>query len=155
MGEIKKLKRSYEESSEVRKISEKAQELEKKIREAKKKADEFHRQIQGITKDTKYEVFIELSRKINALKKEQEAAFQKFIDLKNEFANLNTELKKKIEEFEALKLIFSKDREAQKIHREEKQKSALMDKIKAVEEKLKSKKKLTTEDLIALQGSSD
>lgn len=154
MEEIKKLKRSYEESSEVRKIAEKAQLVEKEIKESKKKADEFHKKIQEITKDTSYEVFMELSRKITALKKEQEDAFQKFIDHKNEYSNANHELKNKIDELQVLKLVFSKDKEAQKIQKEEKQNSIIKEKIKVVEEKLKSKKKLTTEDLIALQGSS-
>ena len=154
MEEIKKLKKAYEESSEVRQIAEKAHELEKTIRESKKKADEFHRKIQEITRDTGYEVFMELSKKITDLKKEQEDAFQKFIDHKNEYSNVNNELKNKIEEFQVLKLVFSKDKEAKRIDKEEKDKSFIKDKIKAVEEKLRNKKKLTTEDLIALQGST-
>jgi len=62
-------------------------------------------------------------------------------------------LKNKMEEFQVLRLLFSKDKEAKKIEKEEKEKSFIKDKIKAVEEKLKIKKKLTTEDIIALQGS--
>jgi len=87
MEEIKKLKKAYEETTEVRQIAEKAYHLEKEIRESKKKADEFHRKIQEITKDTGYEVFMELSKKITELKKEQEDAFQRFIDHKNEYSN--------------------------------------------------------------------
>lgn len=154
MEEIKKLKKSYEETSEVRQIAEKAQVLDKEIKDTKKKADEFHRKIQEITKDTSYEVFMELSRKINELKKEQEAAFQKFIDFKNEYANASHELNNKMDEYHVLRLVFSKDREAKKIEHEEKQKSFLKEKIKLIEEKFRSKKKLTTEDIIAMQGSS-
>ncbi len=154
MEEIKKLKKSYEESSEVRQIAENAHNLDKDIKESKKKADEFHRKIQEITKDTTYEVFMDLSKKITDIKQEQEAAFQRFIDHKNEYSNANQDLKNKLEEYNVLRLVFSKDKEAQKIVQEEKQKSFLKDKIKFIEEKLKSKKKLTTEDIIALQGSS-
>ena len=154
MEEIKKLKKSYEETAEVRQIAEKAHQLEKTIRESKKKADEFHRKIQEITRDTGYEVFMELSRKITDIKKEQEDAFQKFIDHKNIYADANNNMKNKLDEFQVLRLVFSKDKEVRKIEKEEKQQSFIRDKIKAVEEKLRSKKKLTTEDLIALQGSS-
>ncbi len=153
MKEIKELKKAYEESTEVRKISEKAHEVEKTIRESKKKADEFHKKIQDINKDTGYEVFMELSKKITALKKVQEDAFQKFIDYKNEYSNANNELKNKMEEYQVLRLVFSKDKEVRKIDREERQQSFIKDKIRAVEEKFRTKKKLTTEDLIALQGS--
>ncbi len=154
MKDIKELKKSYEESSEVRQIAEKADELEKQIKDSKKKADDFHKRIQDISRDTSYEVFIELSKNITVLKKEQEDAFQKFIDYKNEYSKISQELNNKMDEFGVLRLLFSKDREAWKIDREQKQQNIIREKIKSVEEKLKTKKRLTTEDLIALQGSS-
>ena len=154
MEEIKKLKRSYEESNEVRTIAEKASSVDREIKDSKKKADEFHRKVQELTKDTNYEVFMELSKKITILKKEQEDAFQKFIDFKKEYSLVNQELKNKMDEYQVLRLVFSKDQEARKIDHEEKQNSFFRSKIKVLEDKLRSKKKLTNEDLIALQGSS-
>ncbi len=155
MGEIKKLKRSYEESSEVLKIAQEANKIDKEIRESRKKADEFHRKIQEITKDTTYDVFIALSKKITELKKEQEDAFQKFIDLKNEYAEASHELKNRMDEMYVLRGVFSKSKEVRKEQQQEKQRSILREKFKAVEEKIRGKKKLTTEDLLVMQGSSD
>ncbi len=154
MEEIKKLKKSYEESNSVREIAEKASTVDREIKESKKKANEFHKKIQDLTKDTNYEVFMELSKKITVLKKEQEAAFQKFIDHKKEYSSVNQELKDKMDEYQVLRLVFSKDKEAKKIDHEEKQKSFFKDKLDYLENKLKNKKKLTNEDLIALQGST-
>ena len=155
MEEIKKLKKSYEESSEVLQIAEKANELDKEIRESRKKADDFHRKILDMTKDTKYDVFIELSKKINLLKKEQEDAFQKFIDHKNEYSDANRELRNKLEELQALNMLFNRDKEFKKLKLDERHKQIIREKSKAVEEKIKNKKKLTTEDVIAMQGLSD
>ncbi len=155
MEEIKKLKKEYGESTEVIQIAKKANELEKEVREVKKRADEFHRKIQEITKDTNYEVFMELSNRITSLRKEQEEAFQKFIVHKTEFSRVNHELKNLFEEFQVLRLVFSKDREAKKIDQQERENKIIDEKIKKVEEKLKTKKRITTEDLIALQGFTE
>ncbi len=153
MEEIKKLKKVYEETSGIREISEKEQSLESEIRESKKRADEFHKKIQDITKDTSYEVFMELSKKITELKKEQEDAFQKFIDFKNEASSLIKDLNNKQQDLGVMRLVFHKDKEVRKIQREEREKSILKANVRKVEEKLKTKKKLTTEDIIAMQGS--
>src|SRR3989344_5967248 len=155
MEEIKKLKKAYEESSEVATISEKAEGLEKEIRESKKRADEFHKRIKELTKDTSYEVFIELSKRINERKKEQEQAFQNFIDLKNECSSVFRDLKNTQDELNVLRMVFSKDKEAQREVKKEQEKQIIEEKTKKAEEKLKSKKKLTNEDLIALQGFND
>ena len=155
MGEIKKLKKVYEEYSEVLKIAGKASAIDKEIKESRKKADGFHRKILEITKDATYEVFIELSKKINELKSEQEAAFQKFIDHKNEYAEVNNEFKNRMEELQVFERIFSKTKEAAKLKKEERDMAIIKEKTKIVEEKIKNKKKLTTEDLLAMQGSND
>ncbi len=155
MEEIKKLKKSYEESAEILKIAQKTNEIDKKLKESRKKADEFHKKIQETTRDTSYDVFLELSKKITELKKEQEDAFQKFIDHKNKYSEANTQLKSKLDEQYVLSLLFNKNQEVRKIDHEEKQKSFFKEKFRAIEEKLRSKKKLTTEDLISIQGSSD
>src|SRR3989344_4240703 len=155
MEEIKKLKKAYEESSEVATISEKAEGLEKEISESKKRADEFHKRIKELTKDTSYEVFIELSKRINERKKEQEQAFQNFIDLKNECSSVFRDLKNTQDELNVLRMVFSKDKEAQREVKKEQEKQIIEEKTKKAEEKLKSKKKLTNEDLIALQGFND
>lgn len=155
MEEIKKLKKSYEESSEIAKVGEKADLIDKEIKESRKKADEFHRRILETTRDTTYDVFIEISKKINDLKSEQEAAFQKFIDHKNEYAGISQDLRNRLEEMQVLEKIFGKNRELIKIKQEERERNIIREKTKVIEEKIKNKVKLTTEDIIALQGSID
>ena len=155
MDEIRKLKKSYDESSELREIGEKAVNIDKEIKEARKKADEFHKKIQDITKDSTYDNFMELSKKITELKKVQEEAFQKFIDHKNDYSKLNQELKTKLDELMKVKDEINKDKELQRRIHEDKTRKILRENSREVEEKLKTKKKLTTEDLLKYQGTEE
>src|SRR3989338_8204392 len=152
IGELKKLKKSYEESSEVMKIAETAASLDREIRETRRIADDFHRRVGEIMDDTTYDVFIDLSKKINDLKKEQEAAFQKFIDCKNEYSSFSRELRNRMGEMQVLDKVFSKNRVMMELRKEEDTKDIIMEKTRIAEEKIKLKKKLTTEDILALQA---
>ncbi len=154
MEEIKKLKRVYYESSKIFEIANQANKVHKQIIDAKKKANEFHKQIQESAKDPFYNVFIELSKKITETKTLQEQAFQTFIDYKNKYAKHNVDLKKNIDTLEMLNRVLNKNKEVKKLKELEKNRKIINEKTKLVEEKIKNKKKLTTEDLLVLQGKN-
>ena len=148
MKQINDLKRSYGEAPELNEILEKSKKISKEITETKKKADEIHQKIIEYTKDKGYNAFIELSKKINEIRKMQEDAFQKFINFKNEYINANNELRKILEHIK-------NNKEKNIIKKQEKEERILdiiKKKVEFVEQKLKQKKKLTTEDIIAYQG---
>ena len=155
MLEINKLKKTYGETSEIKEIADKASGIDKEIKEARKKADEFHKKIQGIIKDSTYDNFMDLSNKITELKKVQEDAFQKFIDHKNEYSKLNMELKTRLDEVNLFKDEINKNKDLQKQLHNDKQRRMLKEQSKQVEEKIKSKKKLTTEDILKFLGSEE
>ena len=72
-----------------------------------------------------------------------------FIKMKNEFVKISTFLKAKIVgQKNASKENYSKDHHQKTTKNDE----ILKKRIETVEEKLKAKKKLTTEDFLALQG---
>lgn len=152
MEEIKKLKRVYGETSVVLKIAGETSNLYREIRAARKKANEFHRQVQESARDSSYFIFAELSKKITETKTLQEQAFQTFIDYKNKYGKNNLELSKRLETLDMIGRVLNKNKEVKKMHEIEKNNKILKEKTKVVEEKLKTKKMLTTEDLIVLQG---
>ena len=80
MEEIKKLKKVYDESSEVVEISEKINLLSQELRISRTKANEFHKKIIEAINDKPYSNFIKLTKQITELKKEQESAFNKFVE---------------------------------------------------------------------------
>ena len=148
MKQINDLKKSYAESPELNEILEKSKMISAEITETKKKADEIHQKIIEYTKDKGYSTFIELSKKISEIRKQQEDAFQKFINFKNEYINASNELRKLLEHI--------KNNKNKNIVKSQEKESRIMDiikkKVEFVEQKLKQKKKLTTEDIIAYQG---
>ena len=151
MEEIKTLKKTYEEVAEVAEISKKVRKLDEEIKDYKSKADGFHKQIKDLMKDKNYSQFMGLSKEIVKIKKEQEDAFQKFIDYKNEYNKLGLVLKvSKPKKKRHKKTVVKTDNTQKKRNKE-----LLKKKSKEVEEKLSKKKKLTTDDLIAFQGASD
>jgi len=152
MEQIKKLKRAYDESEEVVKISEKINALSDEIAKSKKKADEFHKRIIDYTKERPYSKFIEMTKKITHLKKEQEEAFNKFIKLKNLYYKQHKLLKINQQELEKIRKKLDKAKLLKIVEKKEMAKEILRQKTKAVEEKIKQGKKLTTEDLIAFQS---
>lgn len=153
MEEIKRLKKSYSEFSGIMKIEEESKKLSSAIKESRKKANDFHKRIQELTKEGSYGEFMELSKKITDLKKVQEDAFNKFIEFKNKYLQLSQEFKKKQEEAKPFQEQIEKEHESQKFQQQEKQIKILKQKTEQVEEKIKKKKKLTTEDILAFQGA--
>ena len=153
MGEINRLKKSYAEFSSVMKIEDEAKKISDSIKASRKKANEFHKQIQDLTKDATYGAFMDLSKKITELKKVQEDAFNKFIEFKNKYLQLNQDYKKKQEEAKPFQAELEKEHDNHKVQQQEKQTKILKQKTEQVEEKIKKKKKLTTEDILAFQGT--
>ena len=152
MEEIKKLKRVFGESSEVMTIAKEAEQIELAIKDSKKKANEFHKKIMHAVKDVGYDQFIQLSTKINSLKKEQENAFQMFIESKKKFIEINRDYKEKAERLEMFRLVFSKDKKMKIAIKEENNNEVIERNSQQVEAKLKSMKRITTEDLLKIQG---
>jgi len=152
MEEIRKLKKAFDGSSEIFEIAKKVGELETKIKESRKKADEFHKKIREITKDANYDSFLNLSSKITVLKKDQEDAFQNFIESKKKYGDISRIFRDKSEKLEMLKLVFSKEKKTSGSIKESNNHTTIEMNSQKVEAKLKSMKRITTEDLLKIQG---
>ncbi|MBS3163216.1 hypothetical protein J4427_00825 [Candidatus Woesearchaeota archaeon] len=152
MKRLNALKSIYRESK-IKELIEHIDKLNKQLKESRKKANEFHKKIIATAVDTNgYATFIDLSRKINDLRTEQENAFSKFIEYKKEFLKVNDLLKNLLKQSNEVstKLNEVKHKEAQR--KEESIRQIIRQKTQNVLEKFKKKKKLTTEDIIILQG---
>ena len=148
MKQIKQFKKQLGDASEVQSLFKELKELSDKITETKRKAEEFHNKIKETIKTQhNYSEFIEVTKKINALKKEQEQAFKNFIDSKEKFSKVNEDLKKKLKEAKEIgdEIIGKNKRETDHM---------LEQKTREVEEKLKTGKKLTTQDLMVFQSNN-
>lgn len=155
MKQINSLKRQQVEAKDVMGTFDKLEKLSKQIDEAKAKAEGFHQQLKDRLNQNKkgYGEFMDISKRINELKVTQEKAFENFTKYKREFSEVNKLLRDKAAMKDAEKRAKAKRRTDEKRARQDIEKQKLKEKADAVEEKLKEKKVLTTEDLIAFQGS--
>ena len=95
----------------------------------------------------------ELGKTLGMTPEQQEEAYQTFIALKQEYQQLASQRKQ--QQYQR-KTTHERKKQFRVLHeqqRKEQEKKLILEKSKQVEAKLKTKKKLTTEDLIAFQGA--
>lgn len=153
MSEIKRLRALYSETSQVNTIVEQISLVSKQLDEKRKLADEAHNRLKSFRSKNKegYDSFINLSRNINLLKKQREDAFRNFLDFKKQFVQINNSLKEKLGSLKRIQVSLDAFKKKSSAKKRIKEDLLLQEKTKFVEEKLKSGKKLTTEDLVVFQ----
>jgi uncharacterized coiled-coil DUF342 family protein len=151
--EIKGMKKELDEMKSKSKVSDELKAVSSETNTLKKKANTFHKDIQKMAKESQdaHELLIIKSNEVDELKKKEEEAYQKFIELKTEYLKLSGEMQEKSKVFqENRQKIDGANREAsKKKHLEEQE--VMREKTKEVEEKISKRKKLTTEDLLVMQ----
>lgn len=154
MEYIKQLKKMYDQTKVASNILIEMDKVSKEINEHKQKSKECHSKIYDCyykNKQSKKD-FKTLSYKITTFNSLQEEAFNTFIRLKEHYAEINKNLKDKLNENARIaKLLFQSKKQAQQ-KKADSNKKIIEDKMKRAEEKLRSRKKLTNEDLLAFQG---
>jgi phosphoserine phosphatase len=154
---IKAKKKELKGANDIKEIDRKMHEIFEELDMYNKIRNISHSKVQAIAKNSQFKhlSMIEESQKIDELKAKEEEAFNKFKELKAKYKEkadeLRIELAKQGEVGKALGMHNQEQREAS--HKE--QRRTLADKRRDVEEKLKNKGKLTTEDLLVLQSFDD
>jgi uncharacterized coiled-coil DUF342 family protein len=151
--EIRDMKKSFDEMKGKSKLSDEVKVMSSQTNVLKKKANAIHKDIQKYAKDSQdaHEQLIAKSNEVDELKKKEEEAYNKFLELKGEFAKLGSELQDRSKSFhENKQKVDSTNKEAAKKKHQEEQ-EVMREKTKEVEEKISKRKKLTTEDLLIMQ----
>ena len=153
MQAIKELKKQLQATEAVRSTFKQSASLSKTMERTLEDADTLHKELflKNLVDKGKYNRLKELSKKIRTQKKQQEEAFNQFINAKKEFAQKNEEFRAKCKDSMLMlknQQMAWKNRRLRK-EQEEAMKIAALE--KAVEEKFRTKKKLTTEDLLVFQ----
>ncbi|MBI4016440.1 MAG: hypothetical protein HY363_01980 [Candidatus Aenigmarchaeota archaeon] len=154
MRKINDLKKKYVQAEAGSQVWQEAHALSKEIDALKEQADTFHREIQSLAQQSqqKHEIILENSKKIDELKTKEDA-------LKKTITELQTQLNSVSESLQTeLKALGDITEQQQEITKKEKQllkeaeQKKLNEKKKEIEDKLKKGEKLTTQDLLVLQG---
>lgn len=157
MEQIKALRKAYDQASSVNEIVSEESKISNTIEETRKKADEAHENYKKLAEENKKLLmeFTELVKKVNEIKRMQKEALDEFIKFKNDFTQQSSLLKDKLNHIRKIREDVDKKRQGIQETQKAEEKKILDEKAKQVEEKIKLKKKLTTEDLLAYQGKKE
>jgi len=153
MKRIHELKKQHSNQKELLEIFSQINQLSKAIAEKRKVATHHHEQLLAALKEKKSPAFLQHSREILGLRKQQEESFQKFLEAKQHHATLLQQLKEKSAALQAEQSQFRLQKQQALQKKQQALAALLREKEKAVEEKLRTKKKLTNEDLLVFQHS--
>ena len=135
-------------------------EIDHEIKRLKAEANVIHGELQKNADESqkKHEALVQKSKRIDELKNNETKLNDEFLKLKNEYNELNKVSKDKIRELNELRdketqVRETKQKEVRK-ERDNTQRDITKDKVKMVHDKMAKGEKLTTEDLIILQGSN-
>lgn len=153
MKKIKEMKKMYSGLSAVIEADKKYGEASDYIRKMRKEANESHKLIQEKARQSQalHQEILEISAEIDKIKADEEEAFKKFSEFKKDFNETNAKLKEKLREMNDargnLDKISSERKEKKRIEEE----SFLKSKEEEVNNKIKRREKITTEDLLVFQ----
>lgn len=155
MKRIKGLKKKFNEAKIISDVLDNFKKISKEIDEGKKNADEVHLRIQNRAKESQklHEGLIASSWEIDKLKKEEEDAFEKFIEFKKKFNEVNDLLKEKLTKMNEVRNKLDSFRLKKEEQKRLKEEFFIKSKEVEVEEKIRRGGKLTTEDLLIFQNS--
>ena len=150
---LKLLKKLFGEASVIINVLNKIKKLNSEIDASKKNTNMVHNEIQKVAAESQelHEGVIKTSKEIDELEIKEEEAFKNFINLKKNFNSLNTGLEKNLGEISGVMEKINKF----KLEEDEKKKleesMLIKSKEQEIEEKIKTGKKLTTDDFLAFQ----
>lgn len=153
MKKIKELKKDYDRASILQDSNKKIREVIDIARGMKKDANETHKLMQEKAKQSQilHEEILKISSEIDKLKIEEEEAFKKFSEFKSKFNEANSILKEKLNDMNDVKNSLDKISSDKREKRRQEIDSILKSKEEIVNEKIKKRQKLTTEDLLVFQ----
>ena len=150
---LKELKKKVGALNTVHELSKKIREKSKEIDQLKKEANEYHQKMRLIADESQgfHENLVGNSKEIDDMRKQEKEAHEEFMKHKTVYQTKNDELKTKLEELKKIReqLNAHNVKVQGDVHEEERK--TLKEKEAEVNEKIKNRKKLTTEDLLVLQ----
>ncbi|MEK6964315.1 MAG: hypothetical protein AABX70_07865 [Nanoarchaeota archaeon] len=150
---IKDLKKKVGVMKNVHDLSRQIREKSKEIDRLKREANEYHQKMRLMAGESQghHEVLVGNSKEIDEMRAQEKAAHEEFMKLKTEYQTKNDELKQKLDELKKIReQLDSNNVKVQDDFKEEERKT-LKEKEAEVNEKIKQRKKLTTEDLLVMQ----
>jgi len=155
MKRIRELRRQRDELLAMGEVNESRHGISKDIDVLKKEANSVHRDLQTKADESQqhHEKVITVSKEIDALKAEEDDAYKKFFELKQKFTEANNKLKEKLVELNDIHQRIGQVAEERRDERKQSRRKTLRQKEMDVEENIRRGEKLTTDDILVMQGA--
>ena len=153
MKKIKVLKKDYDKLSILQESNKNVREALDAVRKLRRESNGFHKSIQEKAKQSQvlHEEILKISAEIDKIKAEEEDAFRKFSEFRKQFHEVNSRLRDKFKLMNEVKSQLDKIQLDKRDRRKQEEESFLKSKEEEVNEKIRKKQKLTTEDLLVFQ----
>lgn len=151
---INSLKKQLVEAEKRYKAYHELKNAHREIKPLKKDANEIHHKIQEDAGESQklHEEMIKTSKSIDGLRKEEKELTAKFLEEKKTYQEVSQKLKDKLDALSKISEELNRHKVEAAEERKEKQHKTLKEKQREVEEKMKKGGKLTTDDILVLQG---
>ncbi len=152
---LKLLKKLLWEASVIVNTLDKIKKLNSEIDAARKNTNETHNKIQKLARESQklHEDIIKNSKETDKIELREEEAFKNFVDLKKKFNTINNGLKEKLSQMNKVRNKINHFKLEEEEKRKLKESMLIKTKEHEIEEKIKTGKKLTTEDFLVFQES--
>ena len=153
MKKIKRLRKEYDAARILNEANKKNRSASDEFRKMKREAYDAHKSVQEKAHESQaaHEDILKISAEIDRLIGEEEDAFKKFLEFKKQFNEMNSQFKIKLKETNSIKDELDKISSEKRDRKKAEVESFLKSKEDAVNEKIKKRQKLTTEDLLVFQ----
>ena len=150
---IKQLKKLQEEASIIINNISKIKKFNSEIDSAQKNSNDTHNEIQKLAAESQklHESLIKNSKEIDGLRVKEEEAFKKFVDCKKNFSEINTKLEEQLGNVNDIQSKINKFQLEEDEKRRLRESIAIKSKEQEISEKIKTGKKITTEDFLMFQ----
>jgi len=152
---LRLLKKSLADASGLMEMLDKIKKLNMEVSNAKREGNAAYKETQDLAKESQalHETIILESKNVDDLKLKEEEAFSKFVEFKNIFNEKNRSLKEKLESMGKIRTEINKFQLEEDEKRRLQEAMLIKNKEQELEEKIKSGRKLTTEDFLVFQES--
>ena len=153
MEKIKDTKKKAKEASAIMVIVDEIRKERASLSSLRRASNVKHRQLMDSAKQSQeeHEGMMGARDDLSKLKKEEEDAFAKFIEFKKKYTDLSTKLKALLGEAHDMRERAHSEKEERRREHKKQEAQTLKELGANVEEKIKKRQKLTTEDILVMQ----
>ena len=153
MTRIKKMKKKYDEAKEITVFDDKARTIKKELDTLRSLSDSAHHSVQETAQKSQkfHEEMMSVSKEIDSFRKKEDELTKQYEAIKAQMAPLGEELDRKNMEIDKIRETLQQNNVELRVDQQKSHHDILRQKEAVLNDKMKNKKTLTTEDILVFQ----